>query len=59
LVYINRTTKSSLHRQGEEPTVKEAYTITAPTYLGTIQQNTNIHAAAQVNPNQETSDNVI
>jgi hypothetical protein len=45
--------------QDEDPTVKGAYVITTPTYLGTTQKHTNTPAVAQVNPNTETSNNVV
>jgi hypothetical protein len=43
----------------DEPIVKGAYMITTPIYFGTTQYNTNTHAAAQINPNKETSNNVV
>jgi hypothetical protein len=36
-VYIHRTTNNTTTNQGEEPTVKEAYMVTKPPYLGTTQ----------------------
>jgi hypothetical protein len=50
-----------LYRQGEEPTVTGAYMISTPTYpyLGTTQQHTDTRAAAQINPNKETSNHVV
>jgi hypothetical protein len=33
--------------------------ITTPTYLGTTQYHTNTHAAAQINPKKETSNNAV
>jgi hypothetical protein len=36
-VYIHRTINSATTQQGEEPTVKGAYMITTPTYLGTTE----------------------
>jgi hypothetical protein len=33
--------------------------ITTPTHLGTTQKHTNTPAAEQINPNKETSNNIV
>jgi hypothetical protein len=58
--YTDRST-TQLHRQGEEPTVTGAYKVRMITYTNTFNTH-NTHAArnaAQMNPNQQTSKNLV